>query len=120
MATTLTNLAWMLISTELQSLRALHDRLPGRFAALLHEDEGARRAAVAFCEQVYDAVTFFEKVAFDDDWVSDYLSKLVWPANTRARETLIGLDECHFKRAPEDIRTNLEHSFTGFGRAIPA
>jgi len=110
----------LLVATELQSLRTLCGRPPGRFAALLHESEDTRKAALAWCKKLYEDLTYFEKVALEDDWVSDFLAKLIWPMNTWARETLIGLDECNFARIPDDIRQNLEESFRGFGRTIPA
>lgn len=100
MSSTMVDLVRMLISTELQSLRTFHDRLPGRFAAPLHDDESARKHASDFCAQLYDSIAFFEKVALEDDWVADYVSKLIWPANTWVRETLFALDECRFHARP--------------------
>lgn len=120
MATIVASFVRMLIATELQSLRTFYDRPPGRFAALLHESEDARQFALEYCKQLFDALLFFEHQALEDRWIADYVSKLVWPANTWVRETLIGLSGCNFDRLPEDIAENLQHSFRGFGRTIAA
>ena len=88
-------LRWI-ISKELLFQRTYFDCIPGKFVALVSNDDEQRQQALEFCRRPFEALKEFDVLADTDKHAREMHGTLLWPLATWSREVLLALYECDF------------------------
>ena len=88
-------LRWI-ISKELLFQRTYFDCIPGKFVALVSNDDEQRQQALEFCRRPFEALEEFDALADTDKHAREMHGTLLWPLATWSHEVLLALYECDF------------------------
>ena len=100
MAHALADFLRLIISKGLLFQRTYFDCIPGKFVALVSNDDEQRQQALEFCRRSFEAVEELEELVYTDGHVRELHNALLWLQATWPREVLLALYECDFDGVP--------------------